>query len=198
MVRTVHQCLVPGVGYREGAVTSFGPLLPLNIRLAGEFWRGKGASGQAASLHWGGLRFAQTSLRCSVSWPRRRTHFAHCVRCVRTSATSQLTTRASREATSPALLGAPEALRVLPERAFAEALVLPAAGTPIAAARQAEPPESGRRRTAATGRLAPFARQRFNFGSGAVRPESILPGALPGSLALGRRAIDMTLATRRS
>ncbi len=150
----------------EGRRSAFGPLQSLNVRFAGEDWRGKGTSGQAASLHWGGLRFAQTSLRCSASWPRRRTHFAHCVRCVRTSATSQWTIRASREATSPGLagragpvgpavrkaqavprtacprahlLGTPEALRVLPERAFAETLVLPAPEHRVAAARRAVP-----------------------------------------------------------
>jgi len=37
---------------------------------------------------------------------RRETHFAHCVRCARTIATSQSTKRAARAATSPALLGA--------------------------------------------------------------------------------------------
>ena len=31
--------------------------------------RGKGTSGQAAALRWSGLRFAPTSLRCSVLWP---------------------------------------------------------------------------------------------------------------------------------
>ncbi len=151
---------------RERATTASGPLLPLNAGFAGEDWRGKGTSGQAASLHWGGLRAAKTSLRCSASWPRRRTHFAHCVRCVRTSATSQRTTRASREATRPGLagragpvgpavrkaqavprtacarahlFGTPEALRVLPERAFAETLVLTAARAPAAPARRAVP-----------------------------------------------------------
>ncbi len=145
---------------------AFGPLLPLNVRFAGEDWRGKGTFGHAASLHWGGLRFAQTSLRCSVSWPRRRTHFAHCVRCVQTSATSQLTIRASRGATSPGLagragpvgpavrkaqavprtacarahlLGAPEARPVLPERAFAGTRALFATRTTSVAARRAVP-----------------------------------------------------------
>jgi hypothetical protein len=37
---------------------------------------GKGACGQAAALRWCGLRFASTSLRCSVSRPRRRTRYA--------------------------------------------------------------------------------------------------------------------------
>ena len=50
---------------------------------------------------------------------RRRTHYAHCVRCVQTAAPSQMTKRAARAATSPALLGASEALRSLPGRAFA-------------------------------------------------------------------------------
>ncbi len=155
-----------GVRARAAWGSASGPLLPLNVRFAGEDWRGKGTSGQAASLHWGGLRAAKTSLRCSISWPRRRTHFAHCVRCVRTSATSQLTIRASCGATSPGLagragpvgpavrkaqavhrtaclrvhlLGTPEALRVLPERAFGGTRALFATRTTSVAARRAVP-----------------------------------------------------------
>ena len=91
---------------------------------AGSGRRGKGAPGQAAALRFGGRRCAPTPLRCSVSWPRRRTHFAPCGRCVQTTATSQMTMRAARAATSPALLGASEARRSLPGRAFAEPLVV--------------------------------------------------------------------------
>lgn len=80
---------------------------------------GKGTPEQAAALQRGGLRCAPTALRCSVSWPRRGTHSAHCVRCVRTTATSQCLIRAVRAATSPALLGASQVRRSLPERAFA-------------------------------------------------------------------------------
>ena len=87
---------------------------------------GKAASGQAAALHWSGRRCAPTALRCSVSRPRRRTRF---VLCAQTSATSQLTLRAAREAASPALLGAPQARRSLPERAFADTLVFAASKT---------------------------------------------------------------------
>ena len=111
----------------------------LAVHLACESPRGKGASGQAVALHWSGLRCAPTALRCSVSWPRRRTHFARCARCVQTAATSQMTTRAAREATSPALLGAPEARPVLPERAFAEARSVLGTNTQAAASRQAVP-----------------------------------------------------------
>ena len=50
--------------------------------------RGKGASGQAAPLHWSGLRFAAAALRCSVTWPRRQTR---CVRCAQTVSTNQKT-----------------------------------------------------------------------------------------------------------
>ena len=101
--------------------------------------RGKGTPGQVAALRWSGLRFAPAALRCSVSWPRRRTRFAHCVRCARTTATSQSTTRAAREATSPALLGAPQARPGLPGRAFAGTLVWFATSNTSAAARQAVP-----------------------------------------------------------
>jgi hypothetical protein len=100
---------------------------------------GKGTSGQAAALRWCGRRNTTTSLRCSVSRPRRITHYANCVRCVQTDATSQLTTRAAREATSPALLGAPEAHCSLPERAFARTLAVLGSNTNTGSARQAVP-----------------------------------------------------------
>ena len=86
-------------------------------------WSGKGAPGQATALRLGGRRCAPTPLRCSVSWPRRRTHYAPCGRCVRTASTSQKTKRAARAATSPVLLGTSEARLRLPGRAFAEPIV---------------------------------------------------------------------------
>ena len=97
---------------------------------------GKGAFGQAAALRWSGRRCAPTALRCTVSWPRRRTHCALFVRSVQTTATSQLTARAAREATSPALLGAPEARRNLPERAFAATPLLSPRKAALVASRQ--------------------------------------------------------------
>ena len=127
---------------------------------------GKGASGQSAALRWSGRRCATTALRCSVSWPRRRTRSVRYAHCTQTAATSQMTTRAAREATSPRLagragpggpavrqaqtvlrtvcvrahlLGAPEALHSLPGRAFAEAVLVLDANTTIGSARQAAP-----------------------------------------------------------
>ena len=79
---------------------------------------GKGACGQASVLRWSGRRCATTALRCSLSWPCRRTRFVRCAHCTQTAATSQITIRAAREATSPVLLGAPEAHSSLPARAF--------------------------------------------------------------------------------
>ena len=81
--------------------------------------RGKGVSGQATALHWSGLRCAPTPLRCSVSRPRRITRFVRYAHCTQTNATSQMTMRAPRAATSPVLLGAPEARCGLPGHAFA-------------------------------------------------------------------------------
>jgi len=81
---------------------------------------GKVASGQAAALRWSGRRGAPTALRCSVSRPRRRTRCVRCALYAQTPATSQLWMRAARAAASPALLGAPEARRDLPGRAFAQ------------------------------------------------------------------------------
>ena len=103
-----------------GSETAFGPLLTFDVCSAGYAERGKGTPGQAAALRLGGRCCAPTPLRCSVSWPRRRTHCATCGRCVRTASTSQKTKRAARAATSPALLGTSEARLHLPGRAFAE------------------------------------------------------------------------------
>ena len=50
---------------------------------------------------------------------RRITRFVRCAHCARTDATSQLTMRAARAATSPALLGASQACCSLPGPAFA-------------------------------------------------------------------------------
>ena len=99
----------------------------------------KGASGQAGALQWSGLRFAPASLRCSRPRPRRRTHCVRCAHSVQTTATSQMTIRASRGVASAALLGAPQAHSSLPERTFADALVVCAASSVGAAARQAVP-----------------------------------------------------------
>ena len=81
---------------------------------------GKAAPGQATPLHrWrSSLRADYPAMLGLVA--RRRTHCANCVRSVQTSATSQSTIRAARGATSPALLGAIEALRGLSGRAFAK------------------------------------------------------------------------------
>jgi len=74
----------------------------------------KGAGGQPSALHClPSLR--EGSLRCSVSWPRRRTHYAHFVSSVQTTAASQITKRAARaghEPCAPRLRrGAPPAAR---------------------------------------------------------------------------------------
>jgi hypothetical protein len=74
----------------------------------------KGAGGQPSALHClPSLR--EGPLRCSVSWPRRRTHYANCVRSVQTTATSQFTKRASRAGHEPCASrlrrGAPPAAR---------------------------------------------------------------------------------------
>ncbi len=68
---------------------------------------------------------------------RRRTRFVHFVRCAQTVATSQSTIRAARAATSPAILGAPEALRSLSGRAFAVKRGVLLTRTTLVASRQA-------------------------------------------------------------
>ena len=74
----------------------------------------KGAGGQPSALDClPSLR--EGSLRCSVSWPRRRTHYANCVRSVQTTAASQKTKRAARAGHEPCASrlrrGAPPAAR---------------------------------------------------------------------------------------
>ena len=101
-------------------------------RMSFDMWGGKGACGQAGALHWSGLR-------CSVSWPCRRTRFVRCAHCTQTAATSQITMRAARAATSPARLGAPEARSSLPARAFAETVVVLVENTTTGGSRQAVP-----------------------------------------------------------
>ena len=120
--------------------SAFGPLRTYaSDRHRGQRRRGKGASGQAGALHWSGLRFAPASLRCSVSRPRRRTRCVRFAHYAQTTATSQSTIRAARGATSPALLGAPQARSGLPGRAFAAASWVCATRNASATARQAVP-----------------------------------------------------------
>ena len=85
---------------------------------------GKGACGQAGALRWSGRRCATTALRCSVSWPVAELTALTSFATFKQAATSQLTKRAARAATSPVLLVAPEARRNLPARAFAGTLVV--------------------------------------------------------------------------
>jgi len=126
-------------GPRWGS-SALGPLRPfVSDCHQDQHQRGKGAPGQAAPLHWSGRRCAPTALRCSVSRPRRKTRCVRCALYAQTVATSQKTIRASRGATSPVLLGAPQALRVLSGRAFADTPVSFAARSTSASARQAVP-----------------------------------------------------------
>ncbi len=107
---------------------------------------GKGACRQAYALRWSGRRCAPTVLRCSVSWPVAELTALSSFAPFKQAATSQITKRAARAATSPGLagragpggpavrqaqtvlrtvyvrahlLGAPEAHSSLPARAFA-------------------------------------------------------------------------------
>ena len=121
------------------SLSACGPLQSLKARSAGIGRGGKGAPEQAAPLHWSGRRCAPTALRCSVSRPRRKTRCVRCAHYAQTVATSQKTIRAARGATSPVLLGAPEALRVLSGRAFAGSPVFFAAKNTRASARRAVP-----------------------------------------------------------
>jgi hypothetical protein len=116
-----------------------GSLLLSDVSFSCSPRRGKGASGQAYALRWSGLRFASAALRCSVSWPRRSTPCVRCALSAQTDATSQMTKRAARAATSPALLGAPQARSSLPERTFAEPVSAFVPKSTSSVARQAVP-----------------------------------------------------------
>src|SRR5437762_12588931 len=119
----------------------------------------KGACGQAAALRFSGRRFASTSLRCAVSWPVAKLTALTSFAAFKQAATSQLLMRAARAATSPVLLGASEARRNLPARAFAHTLVVFVGRTPKPmdfAARAARWARFGWRRAAqGRGRRAP-------------------------------------------
>ena len=92
-------------------------------------------TGRYASLERSALRTDCPAILGLVA--RRRTRFAHFVRCAQTVATSQSTIRAARAATSPAILGAPEALRSLSGRAFAVKRGVLLTRTTLVASRQA-------------------------------------------------------------
>ena len=97
----------------------------------------KVAPRQAAPLHLGGRRCASTALRFSVAWPVAKLTALTSFAAFRQTATSQLWMRAARAATRPAMLGASEALRSLPGRAFATTSVVFGRRTPSVPERQA-------------------------------------------------------------
>jgi len=99
---------------------SGGSPLPMIARVVRDGRRGKAGSGQAAALRWSGRRCAPTALRCSVSWPVAKLTALTSFAAFKQAATSQFTKRAARAATSPALLGAPQARCDLPEPRFAD------------------------------------------------------------------------------
>jgi hypothetical protein len=76
------------------------------------------------------LPFATTALRCAVSWPVAKLTALTSFASFKQTATSQTTKRAARAATSPVLLGASQARRNLPARAFADTLVVFVGRTP--------------------------------------------------------------------
>ena len=87
--------------------------------------RGKGACGLCQACDFGGRRMRADSPAMLGHVACRRTRFVRCAHCAQTAAASQMTKRAARAATCPALLGASHARPAEPARAFAEpALVL--------------------------------------------------------------------------
>jgi hypothetical protein len=140
-------------------VAARGPLLSLNDRFVRGGRRGKAGSGQAAALRWSGRRCAPTALRCSVSWPVAKLTALTSFAAFKQTATSQFLMRAARAATSPALLGAPQARCDLPEPRFADTAAVFATNTTTRGlcgkgcpCRDAQPCQSGRSQTTASGR----------------------------------------------
>jgi len=103
--------------------TGLGPLVSFDVRFRTRrsARQRRVRAGRSASLRRSVLRTDSPAMLGLVAC--RRTHYVRCAYCVQTAATSQLTKRAARAATSPALLGASEALRVLPTRTFADTVL---------------------------------------------------------------------------
>ena len=135
--------------------------------------------GRSASLVRSVLR--PTALRCSVLRPRRGTRCVRCALCAQTTATSQLTSRAAREAASPVLLGAPEARCVLGARAFAGRFA--AFGRPESGPRNTDP---GTRKTKSAASRQPLPGGGDLWGAEEASPGHkqssglFVPGERPG------------------
>jgi hypothetical protein len=144
----------------------------------------KAAPGQAAPLHLGGRRCASTALRFSVAWPVAKLTALTSFAAFRQTATSQLWMRAARAATRPAMLGASEALRSLPGRAFAGTVAcFQRTATPVAfAAGAARRGRFGWRRAGEPGR-----KQSSGLFLPGERP-GLWPGAACTGQGRGRRA----------
>jgi len=82
--------------------------------------RGKGARGLGRACDFGGRRMRADFPAMLGHAARRRTRFVRYAHCAQTAAASQMTKRAARAATCPALLGASHARPAEPARAFAE------------------------------------------------------------------------------
>ena len=145
----------------------------------------KAAPGQAAPLHLGGRRCASTALRFSVAWPVAKLTALTSFAAFRQTATSQLWMRAARAATRPAMLGASEALRSLPGRAFAATVACFWRTTPTPVAFAAGAARRGRfgwRRAGEPGR-----KQSSGLFLPGERP-GLWPGAACTGQGRGRRA----------
>ena len=117
---------------------AFDPLLSMNVCFACERLRGKGPSGQAVALRWSGRPLADCPAMLGLVAVAKLTSLT-AFAAFKQTATSQLTKRAARAATSPALLGAPQARPVLPERAFAATVVVLVRRATARGSRQAAP-----------------------------------------------------------
>ena len=82
--------------------------------------RSKGACGLGLACDCGGRRWRADSPAMLGPAACRRTRFVRFAHCAQTAAASQMTMRAARAATGPALLGAAHARQPEPARAFAE------------------------------------------------------------------------------
>jgi len=93
--------------------------------------RSKGACGLGLACDCGGRRWRADSPAMLGPAACRRTRFVRCAHCAQTAAASQMTKRAARAATDPALLGAAHARPPEPARAFAERAEVRLQGSPI-------------------------------------------------------------------
>ena len=121
---TVFRTRMTPTVFHATRTVSFVPQLSSYVCRACDGLRCKAASGQVSALRLGGRRGTADSAAVLALRSRRRTHFAHYVRFVQTNAGESVIDARKRADLRAVLLAASEARSDLPERAFAETLVV--------------------------------------------------------------------------